>query len=657
MNTLYKPIPTQAKIHEIEDALTGYWAQDRWYILDSAFDEFRPQKMVPNKRYIDFSCLPPGIKDEVKFFFLRRLQEHTMRLYTVISYANSISRLSIFMKQTYPGILSFTDLDIDKAMTRWRSYLVERGVQIVYAKVYQGLQIPPSVALLQQTYQFMFNFYDAREEFEKDIWDVRKIPGARYAQTKSGFRLSFEGIPLSFQPLAKKYLKVRVGIRSCGQCEYDLMALRLFLGFIHKQYPRWKDLRELSRQDIENYLIWLQMCSEGLKTKHYRYLCSLQTFLDYIQRAGYPDAPEKPHHMLLFKEDYPKRDRQSELNIKYIPERVLRQLEKNLEHLTPAGYIPEVILLRATGWRISDIMNLRYDNCLERTAQGWWLCGDISKNNVLNHHVPITDEVAAVVQAVIDDVKEKSTPENNPNKLLFVRLDGLRKGRSPLGEHIQQALNRLAKKYNIVDDQGRLFHFKNHAFRHTKGVELINNGMNLEHVQKWMAHATPEMALHYAKILDTTLRKSWEEAIKNGLFRIDTTGKLVKVDTSDIQNEDLLEWEYIRYNLDAVRTPYGYCLKPNKEECKHQLNPCLTCRSLCTSPDFIPQYEEEIREVKAVIGRGKAQSRIIWVEKNEDLLERYEAILAVLKEGHTHHLAGKKGREYVGEEREHGRNA
>jgi hypothetical protein len=332
---------------------------------------------------------------------------------------------------------------------------------------------------------------------------------------------------------------------------------------------------------------------------------------------------------------------------------VLRQLEENLEHLTPAEYIPIVLLLRAIGWRISDILNISYDNCLERTVQGWWLCGDIPKTQVLNHRVPITDEVAAVVQAVVDKVREKSTPENNPNKLLFVRLDGKRKGRPPKGRLIQESLNRLAKKCNIIDDQGQLFHFGNHAFRHTKGVELINNGMNLVHVQKWMAHASPEMTLRYAKILDTTMRKSWEEATKNGLFRIGPAGKPVKIDPADLKNEDLLEWEYIRYNLDAVRTPLGYCLKPNKVECKHQLNPCLTCRNLCTTPDFIPQYEAEIREVKAAIERGKAQGRTIWVDKNEALLGHYEAILAVLKEGHTHHLAGKKGREYVGEERTH----
>lgn len=35
------------------------------------------------------------------------------------------------------------------------------------------------------------------------------------------------------------------------------------------------------------------------------------------------------------------------------------------------------------------------------------------------------------------------------------------------------------------------------------------------------------------------------------------------------------------------------------------------------------------------------------IEKNLSLLEHYETILTVLKEGKVHHKAGKKGREYV----------
>lgn len=92
-------------------------------------------------------------------------------------------------------------------------------------------------------------------------------------------------------------------------------------------------------------------------------------------------------------------------------------------------------------------------------------------------------------------------------------------------------------------------------------------------------------------------------------------------------------------------------MKPKKQECHTQLNPCLTCRNLCTTPDFIPQFELEIQEIKAVIERGKAQNRSVWIEKNQALLEKYETILETLKGGKIHHKAGKKGREYLGEER------
>ncbi len=401
----------------------------------------------------------------------------------------------------------------------------------------------------------------------------------------------------------------------------------------------------MTRNDIEKYISWQKNRTND--AVHYRYILQLRAFLEYIQRAEYPEAPELISSRLIFKEDIrASRPPQKKDDVKFIPEGVLQQLEENLEHLPPKN-IPIVILLRASGWRISDVLNLRYDSYLDRTSQGWYLCGDIVKTDVLGHRVPITDQVAAIVQAALDEVKEGSTRANNPDKLLFVRHEGRRKGLCPAAYTIAHALNSLAKKRNIADDEGRCFHFGNHAFRHTKAVELINNGMNLLHVQKWMAHASPEMTLRYA----TSMRKSWEEAAKQGLFRIDASGKPTKIDIADVHNEDLIEWEYIRSNLDAVRMPLGYCMKTKKQECHTQLNPCLTCRNLCTSPNFVPQYELEIQETRAMIERGKTQGRSIWVEKNEALLERYEAILAILKEGKTHHKAGKKGREYVGEER------
>ena len=647
MSAVFKIAPTPDKLDVISSTLTGYWQNDVWDLYNPVFDNMRPKRLGGRKK-VDFTPLPAVLRDEAKFFFVKRLKEQSMRLSTAMQYCDRFNRLGDFLNHTYPNATSFIDLPIDKAMTKWRSYLVEHGLFIVRNGSYSTL----NQRLLTQMHNFFEKYYDTRDEFEKDVWDSRNIPGAKITNTSANYFLDFTAIPLVYRPLVKKYIKVQLGLCSVMNCAMHIRAIKLFLLHLVSLHPEWTDLRQLSRSDIEDYLAWYkQFAAELGAQQHCRNIIAIRMFINHMQRSEYLEAPLKPANILIWKEDLPKKQKVTEHNIKFIPEGVLCQLEDNLEHLK-AEYIPAVILLRASGWRISDIFNLRYDTCLERTAQGWWLCGDIPKTQVLNHRVPITDEVATIMQALVEDVKEKSTPDNNPQKYVFVRLDGKRKGLPPQSNLLRRALLRLAKKYNIVDDQGNMFRFKNHAFRHTKGIELINNGMNIVHVQKWMAHASPEMTLRYAKILDRTMRKSWEEAMKNGAFRLDNTGKPVKVDISSIENEDVIEWEYIRHNLDAVRMPLGYCLKPKKIDCKHQLNPCLSCRNLCTTPDFIPQYELEIREVKILIERGKTQNQTLWVEKNQYLLERYEAILGVLKNGKAHHQAGKKGREYVGEERQ-----
>ncbi len=578
-------------------------------------------------------------RDEAKFMFATRLQNQEIRLSTIFVYGPAIKRLGGFLNTYYPGALSIVDLPYDKAEIQWRTFLIEGDAKVNCKYVNSAYSV-----VFKQLYTFFVNFYDTREESEKDIWDVRKIPGARITENKSDYLLNFTKIPMPFRSLTKRYLKFRITVVSQSHGSQDLMSLRLFFEFLHERYSSWHNLINLDRKDMEAYLSWFRAYTEGWKEQHYKYFNGLGTFLDYIQRAQYPEAPELPSLLLLFKEDLPRRPLRTDNDIKYIPDGVLQQLEDQLEHVSPAEYIPVILLLRASGWRISDILNLKFDKCLDRTSQGWYLCGDIVKTQVLNHRVPITDEVATVVQAVIEEVKKKSTSDNNPNKLLFVRFSGKRKGHCPKGAFIRNALNRLAKQQSIVDDQGNVFHFGNHAFRHTKGVELINNGMSLLHVQKWMAHVSPEMTLRYARILDTTMQTSWETATKQGLFRINESGKPAKIDLTDIENEDLVEWEYIRSNLDAVRMPLGYCMKPKKQECHTQLIPCLTCRNLCTTPDFIPQYELEIQETKAMVERGKDQGRSSWMEKNQTLLERYESILVVLKEGKTHNKASKKER-------------
>jgi len=647
MNSKKRILELKEKVSPIDEFLIGYWENDVWNIENIEMKKFIKRELSTVIKKIDFSALPLLVRKEVKYYFAYHLKEDTLSIQTVLQYGTLLNHLAIFLNKYYWNIESLSNIPSDEMFLKWRNYLEKLGRKTTQKNGYDN----GSISFIHQLYKFIVDLFDDRDEYEKDTWDCRKIPGAKITNSKTNYLLQFQDIPLCFRDMVKRYIKYRTTYNSQGQCQADIRSLRLFLNHIQRQEPHRKDLMDLTRQHMEEYLAWYAGYSKDWKSQHVSCIIDLRTFLEYSQRAQYPEAPDLPSVCLIFKEDIPKNPQRADEDIKYIPECVISQFEEHVNDIEPKQYQSVAIVLRASGWRISDVLELKYDTCLEHTSKGWYLHGDIPKVSVLNHRVPITDEVAAIIKAFSEETKKLSTTDNNPDRILFNCFRGKRKGKCYRGNGVQDAFNKMSRKCNIEDDQGQIFHFKNHAFRHTKGVELINNGMNLLHVQKWLAHASPEMTMRYARILDDTMRKSWEEAMKNGLFRIGNDGKAIPINPNNLIDEDLIEWEYIKNNLDAVRMPLGYCMKSKKQECHTQLNPCLTCRNLCTTIDFIPQYEQEIHEVKLLIETGKKLGRDVWAEKNEYLLQRYEEILTVLKEGRTHHKAGKKGREYIGDDR------
>jgi site-specific recombinase XerD len=501
--------------------------------------------------------------------------------------------------------------------------------------------------------------FDAVEaELAKDIWDVRLLPGVRYTAHSSNHLLNFTPVPTPFRQTVKQYLKFLLTQKSHSHCAQQLHHVRLFLQFFVELRPEARNLHQLARDDLERYLFSLK----GLIGKPNRWgtlysqrhmweaVISLRRFFEYLERTSHPDAPATSVGKLIWPGDEGKRPRQKYTEDKYIPETVLRQLEQHMHNL-PSRYLPIVIILRASGWRIGDVLNLRYETCLERSSSGWWLCGDILKTDVENHKVPISEEIAAIIAAQCEIIKGKASDQENPHRYLFPSPQKRRRGRPLYYGYVQDVLNQLATTCEIKGEDGSIFHFKNHAFRHPKAVELINAGMSLVHVQKWLAHLTPEMTLAYAKILDSTRRKEWEQAFAKGAVRIDVQGKPKVVSTEQLGNGQEIEWEHIRHNLDAVRLPNGYCFKPKKANCPTQDTPCYTCHHFCTTPDFLPQFEHEEREMRELIELGEKAGSEIWVERNTQKLNRLLPVIQVLRKGDLHHPAGKAMREYTPEER------
>ena len=367
-------------------------------------------------------------------------------------------------------------------------------------------------------------------------------------------------------------------------------------------------------------------------------------------------APKKEVSSLIFQDDIPKRELNKDevKKAKFIPEPILKQLDNNIMNLDRSQFIPIYILLRETGWRGTDILNLRYDNCLEsiwnnkEEKYNYYLCGEITKTGIAQLKIPIRNKVAEMIQKSIDKAKELSTEENNPKKYLFNTYDGKMKGKPLAKQSLLNTIKRLIVQKDIRDANGELYHFRLHSLRHTRAKEYVEQGMGISVIQQILGHQSLQMTVHYATVSENVLYEKWRNTEDLELFKVDTTtNELIEVDISSTEGKNLIRYEYVKKNLDAVRVPFGVCFKASKLPCKQQMNHCLTCASFCTTVENIPEYEEEIEKVKQQIEISNRCGRELWAEKNKQYLNILEKTLERVKEHKLVHKNGKSREDIV----------
>lgn len=209
----------------------------------------------------------------------------------------------------------------------------------------------------------------------------------------------------------------------------------------------------------------------------------------------------------------------------------------------------------------------------------------------------------------------------------------------------------MAKVKNIVDEDEDIFHFKSHQFRHTYAVKMLNGGADILTVQELLAHASPEMTLRYAKLLDETKRKAFESVINQGVFSFDLNGNMREIKTGEDIPEDILQALWQDHKLNAMDNPYGTCHARLKGNCPHmEAPPCLTCNGGSPCKDLaigfseydIQKYELHIKTTSKSIEIAKQYDRNDVAEKQKRNLQRYQGILNNIREGN--YIFGRQDR-------------
>lgn len=348
------------------------------------------------------------------------------------------------------------------------------------------------------------------EEWSKDVIDIRRLI-AEYPKHlgPEAFRLDFSCIcNPGLRTLVKRYFRARIGFWEATTFRNRLKDMKPFFIALGNTYPEVASFAALSRKMIEPFLVlpnWTTLQGRTYTIsaeRKYHLVVSLRVMFSYMQRHGWEGAPIC---LLIYDEDHPK---PSKGRPRPLPQRVVEQLQNHL-HLLPPYARNLVEILSVAGLRAEDALHLPED-CLDYDAAGdprlRWYNHKMKRDG---RPLPVTTAVAEAIERQRNLVRE--VPDLFGKRYLFRTKRGLYQFKL-----VCKHLNQLAERVPILGEDGHVYRFKPHAFRHTVGTQMINGGLGIADVMAYLDHDSAEMSLRYAEIDDNQLKQKFKALVLSG---------------------------------------------------------------------------------------------------------------------------------------------
>lgn len=155
------------------------------------------------------------------------------------------------------------------------------------------------------------------------------------------------------------------------------------------------------------------------------------------------------------------------------------------------------------GTRIEDTLLLTRD-CLFKKGEHDFIT--IRQRKTRTYTKPISESTAEKIRKLIDIANEKY-PDSN---YIFLREDG----QFISYNLVQYRINKTIYTEKLRDDQGELFVFRSHRFRHTYGTKLAEMDFDDMTIARLLGHKDTRSVAHYRKIRNMELAKKTAETRK-----------------------------------------------------------------------------------------------------------------------------------------------
>lgn len=588
-----------------------YYKNDKWSIDEHKLYNFLTEKQKKSGSYsriIDFSiCENENLKNEIKNACAYMLENKLCQLITLFHDKYVITTAIKYVNEEIKFKNSFTDFNSEEIYDNFEEFLKRKG--IVHRSIQKRLGANMEIKEYMErnkTANFIRKIYEINKaakchdlkENEKDIWDIRKldINVTGFNSARPRYTINFENIKQPrIRKVVKKYEYERLKSSKYSTVIDDLKAINLFSVFLYETYPEIESLDQLTRDVVLEFLGYIETLDMCHTTKGQRKGC-LRVFLNLIVMYGWKDTPKEK---LINKSDYGKKVR---MLPKPIDSMVLKELNDNVKYL-PSDIRRMVYVIQNIGMRVNELCKLKIGS-VKKDGEGDYFLEYYQSKVEKYNRIPIKNEVAHVLLE-----QEKESLERFPQtKYIFTR-NGLR----PIGqESFSYHINRLAFERNIRDEQGNLYRFKSHHFRHTVATKYVNNGMEPNMIRMMLGHKKIKSIMSYIDLRDATVIDAMEDVLNE-------QNKMLTTLVGDVK--EIIEPESY---VDLVN---GKCFKKNTERMCEKANKCYQCSMFYFCNEDIEDFNEYLTRINENIEYAEKNGFDRMAEINKNIREDIEKII------------------------------
>ena len=333
---------------------------------------------------------------------------------------------------------------------------------------------------------------------------------------------------------------------------------------------------------------------------------AVHCLLNDIAEWGWPEAPTR---RLVFSSDIPKLPRPLP---RYLTPDLDRRLTAALEACRDRLAADALLLARATGLRVGELVDLELDCVHEIPGHGAWLKVPLGKL-ATERMVPLDDETVALVDRICAH-RSPGRPLQHPRTGRPTEFLLTHHGRRVTVYQLRDVLTRVARTAGLP-------HTTPHQLRHTYATALVNAGVSLQSLMALLGHVSAEMSLRYGRLFDSTVKAEYERALTAAKARLGSlpaeppAGRtLLPIVTDDWKQAPAIK----------ARLGGGFCIRAQVQGPCAYANICEHCPNFRTDAGYLPVLAAQRADAEALARDAEARGWGSEVERHRRLIERLD---------------------------------